>query len=168
MENDISWIEKDTFASKTSRGFIAGIAGGLAGTAVKMLIERVLPVRRPNTRSAQEKLVDSISETITGDKLSDTNKELAAQLVNLPFAASIGASYGYAKREKPEFNAMEGAFLGASTWVGTHEVSLPALDLKNSPDEIPLKYQASELLAHVAFGITTELVRSFVMQKLEE
>ncbi|MEH6406321.1 MAG: DUF1440 domain-containing protein, partial [Leeuwenhoekiella sp.] len=57
---------------------------------------------------------------------------------------------------------------GASTWYGTHETSLPMLDLKDNPTEIPLKLQANELLAHLAFGITTELVRSYILRRIKD
>ncbi len=40
-----TFFQKDTFASNTSRGLIAGFLGGLAGTAVKSLVENYLPVR---------------------------------------------------------------------------------------------------------------------------
>ena len=163
-----AWLERDTLASNVSRGLISGVLGGLAGTIVKTAIEHLLPVRKPNVRSAQQKIVDELSIKVTGERISDSNKELAAQLVNVPFGASIGATYGYAKRDKLETNLMEGALFGASTWIGTHETSLPMLGLKDQPQDIPITLQANELLAHLAFGITTELVRGYVARRLKD
>ena len=163
-----AWLEKDSLASNVSRGLLSGVVGGLAGTAVKVAIEKMLPVRRPNTKSAQLKLVDDLSLKVTGEKISTSNQELAEQLVNIPFGASLGATYGYAKRDSLKPNILEGALFGASTWVGTHETSLPMLGLKDEPTNVPAKLQANELLAHVAFGITTELVRSFVARRLRD
>lgn len=163
-----AWLEKDNLASNVSRGLISGVLGGLAGTAVKTAIEHWLPVRRPNVRSAQQKMVDELSIKVTGERISDNNKDLAAQLVNVPFGASLGATYGYAKRDKLETNLLEGALFGASTWIGTHETSLPMLGLKDEAQEISLKLQANELLAHLAFGITAEWVRAIVARRLKD
>ncbi|WP_028377374.1 DUF1440 domain-containing protein [Leeuwenhoekiella sp. MAR_2009_132] len=163
-----AWLEKDSFTSNVSRGLISGLLGGIAGTVVKSAIEKVLPVRKPNTRSAQLKMVDDLSVKITGDRISTTNHELAEQLVNIPFGASLGATYGYAKRDKMETNIFEGVAYGATTWIGTHETSLPLLGLKESPKDIPLNIQINELIAHVAFGITTEVVRGLIARKLRD
>ena len=163
-----AWLEKDTFTSNVSRGLISGVLGGLAGTLVKTAIEKVLPVRKPNTRSAQIKMVDDLSMKLTGERISESNHELAEQLVKVPFGASLGATYGYAKRDKLDTNIFDGAAYGATTWIGTHETSLPLLGLKDNPTEIPAKIQVNELLAHLAFGITTELVRGYVAKKLRE
>ena len=169
MSNSLeAWLEKDTFTSNVSRGLISGLLGGIAGTVVKSAIEKVLPVRKPNTRSAQLKMVDDLSVKLTGDRISFSNQELAEQLVNIPFGASLGATYGYAKRDKLETNIFEGAAYGATTWIGTHETSLPLLGLKESPKEIPLNIQINELIAHVAFGVTTEIVRGLVAKKLRD
>jgi putative membrane protein len=169
MSTDVeAWLEKDTLASNVSRGLISGVLGGLAGTLIKVAIERVLPVRKPNTKSAQLKMVDELSVKVSGEPISSSNKELAEQLVNFPFGASIGATYGYGKRDEMETSLFDGAMLGATTWVATHETSLPMLGLKEEPEDIPMKLQANELIAHVAFGLTTELVRAFVARRLRE
>lgn len=163
-----TFMQKDTFASTTSRGLIAGFVGGLAGTAIKTLVEQFLPVRKVEQRSAQIKIVDDLSTKITGSPISVENEALAEQLVNFPFGASIGAAYGYGKRKKDELSVMEGVILGGSTWISTHETSLPLMGLEAKPTEIPLKMQANELFAHVLFGVTTELVRNYVNKALKE
>lgn len=169
MSNAVeAWLEKDSFSSNVTRGLISGVLGGLAGTLVKTAIEKVLPVRKPNTRSAQVKLVDDLSVKLTGERISETNHELVEQLVNIPFGASLGATYGYAKRDKGEISILEGAAYGATTWIGTHETSLPLLGLKDKPTDIPLNVQINELIAHVAFGITTEVIRGYVARRLKE
>ena len=163
-----AWLEKDTFTSNVSRGLISGVLGGIAGTVVKSAIEKVLPVRKPKTRSSQVKMVDDLSMQLTGERISESNHELAEQLVNIPFGASLGATYGYAKRDKLDTNILDGLAYGATTWVGTHETSLPLLGLKDNPTEIPVKIQINELIAHAAFGITTEIVRGIIAKKLRE
>ncbi len=58
--------------------------------------------------------------------------------------------------------------MGTSTWISTHQTSLPILGLKDKPTDVPIKMQANELIAHVLFGITTELVRNKVNQRLKK
>ena len=141
MSNAVeAWLDRDSLASNVSRGLISGIVGGLAGTLIKTTIERILPVRKPNTKSAKLKMVDDLSIKITGERISEGNEGIAEQLVNIPFGASLGATYGYAKRD----------------------------DLKEDPKDIPLQLQANELIAHIAFGVTTELVRSYIARKMRD
>lgn len=167
MDQD-SFFQQNSFASSTSRGLIAGILGGLAGTAVKSIVEQFLPVRKVEQRSAQIKIVDELSTKIFGSPISRNNEALVEQLVSFPFGASLGAAYGYGKKDKDEFKLTDGAILGATTWISTHETSLPLLGLESKPVNIPIKMQANELFAHVLFGITTELVRSFVNERLKK
>jgi putative membrane protein len=162
-----SFFDSNIFTSRTSRGLISGFLGGLAGTAVKSLAEKFLPVRKIDQRSAQIKIVDNLSTQILGSPISIDHEGLAEQLVSFPIGASIGAAYGYGKKDKDEFQLIDGAMLGATTWVSTHETSLPLLGLESKPKNIPIRLQANELFAHVLFGITTELVRSFVNERLK-
>jgi len=162
-----TFLRKDTYLSNTSRGLISGFVGGLAGTAVKTLIEQFLPVRKIEQKSAQLKIVDDLSTKITGTPISVENEALAEQLINFPFGASIGAAYGYGKKEKDVMNIADGVIFGATTWISTHETSLPLVGLESKPTDIPIKMQANELFAHIAFGITTEFVRSFINERMK-
>lgn len=162
-----TFLKKDSYMSNTSRGLISGFVGGLAGTAVKSLIEHFLPVRKIEQKSAQLRIVDDLSTKITGTPISVENEELAEQLVNFPFGASIGAAYGYGKKDKDVMNIADGVIFGATTWVSTHETSLPLMGLESKPSDIPIKMQANELFAHVAFGITTEIVRSLINERMK-
>lgn len=162
-----TFLKKDSYMSNTSRGLISGFVGGLAGTAVKSLIEHFLPVRKIEQKSAQLRIVDDLSTKITGTPISVENEELAEQLVNFPFGASIGAAYGYGKKDKDVMNIADGVIFGATTWVSTHETSLPLMGLESKPTDIPIKMQANELFAHVAFGITTEIVRSLINERMK-
>ncbi|UJH89977.1 DUF1440 domain-containing protein [Antarcticibacterium sp. 1MA-6-2] len=162
-----SFFSQDNYISSTSRGLISGVIGGFAGTVVKSLVERFLPVRKINQRSAQIKVLDDISTKLTGSPISLENEALAEQFVNLPLGASVGAAYGYGKRNKDAYNISDGVILGASTWFSTHETSLPLMGLDKKPTDVSVGTQASELLVHVLFGITTEVVRSAVNEKLK-
>lgn len=154
--------------SSTSRAIIAGILGGLAGTAIKRLVEEVLPVRKVEQRSAQIKIIDDLSTKLTGSPISSHNEIIAERLVSLPIGISVGAAYGYGKKKKDALSITDGVILGASTWVTTHETSLPLMGLEPNPTDVPLRMQANELMAHVLFGITTEVVRNLVNNQLKK
>jgi len=161
-------LKKDSYSKAAGRGLLAGVIGGLAGTAVKSLVEHFLTVREVEQRSAQIKIVDDLSTKITGSPISVDNEELAEQLVNFPIGASVGAAYGFGKKDDEEMNIKDGIILGGSTWVSIHETSLPMMGLEPKPSDIPMRMQFNELFAHVLFGITTEVVRSTVLQRLNE
>ncbi|WP_417885301.1 DUF1440 domain-containing protein [Zunongwangia sp.] len=157
-----------TINNSTTRSVVAGAIGGLAGGAVKGLVEYFLPVRKVENRSAQLKIIDNLSTKITGTPISVQNEELAEQLVNFPVGASVGAAYGYGKKNKEGLNIAEGIIMGTSTWISTHQTSLPLMGLKEKPTDVPVKLQINEFIAHVLFGITTELVRNKVNQSLKK
>ncbi|NJY61249.1 DUF1440 domain-containing protein [Salinimicrobium sp. CDJ15-81-2] len=163
-----SFFEKDSFPSNTSRGIISGFIGGLAGSAVKSVVERFLEVRKIDNRSAQIKVMDQFSTKLTGSPIKLENEAIVEQLVNIPLGATVGAIYGYGKRDKDEVNLVDGGILGATTWASTHETSLPLLGLDKSPAKVPIKTQVHELVAHVIFGVTTEIVRGYVNDKLRK
>ena len=157
-----------TINNSTTRSVVAGAIGGLAGGAVKGLVEYFLPVRKVENRSAQLKIIDNLSTKITGTPISVQNEELAEQLVNFPVGASVGAAYGYGKKNKEGLNIAEGIIMGTSTWISTHQTSLPLMGLKDKPTDVPVRMQANEFIAHLLFGITTELVRNKVNQSLKK
>ncbi|MCM4155208.1 DUF1440 domain-containing protein [Gramella sp. AN32] len=161
-----NFLQGESYMSSTSRSLLAGVIGGLVGTAVKVTIEHFLPVRKIEQRSAQIKIVDDLSTKITGTPISVQNEALAEQLVNIPMGASLGAAYGYGKKGRYGLKPMDGVIFGATTWATTHETSLPILGLEAKPTNIPVRMQLNELFAHVAFGITTEYVRHKVDENL--
>lgn len=154
--------------SSGAKGLVAGFIGGMAGAAVKATIEAILPVREKDEKPAQVKIVNELSTQLTGSKIAEENDEITEQLVNLPFGGSLGATYGYGKRKKDKFNVSDGVILGASIWGGMHEGILPAAKVKKSPKEESVSHQFNELIAHVAFGITCEFVRSQVAKSLKD
>lgn len=163
-----TFLDNDPGEGNTTRGLISGLIGGLAGTAVKATVERFLDVRKIDQKSAQLKIIDNLSTKLTGTPIKTSNESIAEQLVNIPLGVSVGAAYGYGKRDQTETNLMNGALLGATTWASTHETTLPLVGLEESAEEIPIKTQISELFSHVLFGVTTEIVRSYVNERLLE
>lgn len=163
-----NFFDSDSFPSNASRGILAGFIGGLAGSALKATVERFLQVRKIDEKSAQIKVMDQLSTKLTGAPIKLENEGIVEQLVNIPLGATVGAVYGYGKRDDTEVNILDGAILGGTTWATTHETRLPLLGLDKGPNKIPLKTQAHELIAHLIFGITTEAIRGLVNEKLKQ
>lgn len=162
------FTKNEKLNSSTTRGLLSGFLGGLAGTAVKSVVERFLTVRKIDEVSAQMKIVDELSEKITGSPIKIENEGIAEQLVNVPLGCFVGTAYGYGKKDNYETNLMDGVMLGSTTWATTHETTLPLVGLERSPEDIPVKTQLNELFVHVLFGVTTEIVRSYVNEKMKE
>lgn len=161
-------FDRASSEGNTTRGLVSGLIGGLAGTAVKAAVERFLDVRKIDQKTAQMKIIDDLSTKITGSPVNTGNEGIAEQLVRIPLGVSVGAAYGYSKKDETEANILDGAVLGATTWASTHESTLPLIGLQKSDKEIPVKTQLQELFSHVLFGITTEVVRSYVNERLKE
>lgn len=154
--------------SNIARGIISGFLGGLVGTFVKTTAERYLEVREIDEEEAQMTVIDDLSAKITGNQLSGVSENIAEQFAEIPLGASVGAAYGYGKKDDDDINLIDGVILGATTWASTHETSLPLAGLEKSPDEIPVTTQLQELFAHVLYGVTTEIVRGFVSQRIRK
>lgn len=163
-----NFTQNNSSNSNTARGIISGFLGGLAGTFVKSTAERYLEVRQIDEEEAQMTVIDDLSEKITGNQLSGVSEDIAEQFAEIPLGASVGAAYGYGKKDENDINLFDGVILGATTWASTHETSLPIAGLEKGPDEVPVTTQLQELFAHVLFGVTTEVVRGFVSQRIRK
>lgn len=161
------FFQNNSTTSNTARGILSGVIGGLAGIAIKSTVELFLDVRKVDQKSAQLKIIDELSIQVTGKTMDINNEGLAEQLINVPLGISVGAAYGYGKQDDYEVNILDGVMLGTTTWASTHETTLPLVGLKKSEEDIPIKTQLSELFSHVLYGVTTEIVRAYVNDRLQ-
>ena len=162
------FMDDDASKTNTARGIISGFLGGLTGTLVKAAVEEFLEVREIDEKAVQLKVIDDLSERITGSPMKIENEELAEHFVDIPLGASIGAAYGYGKKDSEEINLFDGMILGATTWASTHETSLPLAGLEKNPEDTPITTQLQELFAHVLYGVTTEVVRGFLNRHMKK
>lgn len=163
-----SFMKNDSSSSNIARGLISGFLGGLAGTLVKYTAEQFLEVRKINEEEEQLHLIDDLSERVTGTPISTENQDIAEQFKDIPLGASVGAAYGYGKKDDEEINIFDGVILGATTWASTHETSLPLAGQEETSDDIPVTTQLQELFAHLLYGVTTEVVRGLVSQRMKD
>jgi putative membrane protein len=131
-----------------AKGLIAGLVGGLAGTLAQTLAQR---------------FTHSLAETALPRK--EPEREAAApgpeEAIHWGLGAAIGAAYGALAEFYPGATAKRGASFGVALQALTQENALPSLGLvANVGDE------ASAVPSYVAYGVTTEAVRSFVRKRL--
>lgn len=163
-----NFMKHDSSTSNIARGLISGFLGGLAGTLVKTAAEQFLDVREIDEDEEHLTLIDDLSERITGTPIGQENDSIADQFKEIPLGASLGAAYGYGKKDDVEINLIDGIVLGATTWASTHETSIPLSgNESNVNKDIPISLQLQELAAHLLYGVTTEVVRGLVSQQIK-
>lgn len=107
---------------------------------------------------ATQKAADKLAQVVLHHPLSREKKKTAGPVVHYAFGAAVGAAYG-AVAEKLPVNQAAGVPFGAAVWLGADEIAVPAVGLSGSPREYPLSVHLNALAAHIAYGVTTELVR---------
>ena len=149
-----------------AKGFIAGVVGAIVATKVKSALEEVLPVREEDTDSPPVVLVDKASEIVTGTGLAEYQKEPAEKKVHWLFGLITGGLYGVAVEKDPTAAKGLGSKMGTALYGGTHASILPALDTEPWPTENKNSFVINEFVGHIAFGVTTELIRRQVRKLL--
>lgn len=117
---------------------------------------------------ATEKIASAISEGVFEEELTPREREAGGTLIHYLYGASMGAAYGVAAELAPAVStAGAGTAFGAAVWLVADEGIVPALGLSKSPDEYPLSVHAYALSSHLAYGLTTELIRRAVRRALD-
>ena len=144
------------------RGFLAGAIGGLIGTALKSVAEQVLPPRPPQQDPPPADIAQDISEELTGERLSEQNKNIAAETQHWLFGTLIGGAYGAAVEYVPAASQGMGLPFGTLVFGVMHEGLLPAAGYEEPHAEKDDEEERNELLTHLVYGFATELVRQSV------
>jgi putative membrane protein len=145
-----------------AKGIIAGLIGGVAGTVAMTFATRLFPPRTQQEPDATE----VVAEKLAGHALSPETKEVAGEAIHWGFGAAVGAAYGALAEYYPAATAKEGASFGMALEALTQESALPALGLGAQPEDQSMRERASEVTAHVVYGVATEFVRSLVRKWL--
>ncbi len=140
-------------------GFIAGLAGGVAGSGVKILGELVYPPRPPTWITPPGKLGDKLSTAARGRPLTRRGETVFGQAVHWTFGPGVAGLYGAAVEAWPFAGVGYGLGFAVVLWLLTHESTVPALDLSDPPDKMTSQEQLSELFTHCLYAVTTEFVR---------
>ncbi len=140
-------------------GAVAGAVGGLAGAAVKVLCEKIVPPRAADREPPPGVIAANIVRATSGRELSRERKASVSLAVHWIFSTVTSAMYGAAVARMPTLRAGYGVGFGLVVWVGFHEFALPILRATPPLAELPAKEQINECISHAIFGATVEFVR---------
>jgi putative membrane protein len=162
-----------------TRGVAAGIIGGLAGTWAMSHAQRLwtravdhhVPdsaggkhdardwQERDEHQNANELAAQSIADYVMGRRLTRDELAIAAPFLHYSFGAAVGGAYGaYTERVRWQRDA-SGAGLGTALWITADEIAMPVLGLSRPTIGRPLEMHVQACVAHLVYGLTTELVR---------
>lgn len=102
-------------------------------------------------------IADKISRTVRGRGLRKHEQKKAGTLVHYAFGSVVGGLYGATVEMAP---AVKSA-------AGMDEIALPLLNLAKAPGEYPISRHLYGLSSHLVYGLTTELVRFVLRDKLD-
>ena len=140
------------------KGLVAGMMGGAVGSGVKALAEQPFPPR-PESKDSPPVV---LAQKVSGRELSKHEENVAQNSVHWTFGTLIGGVYGALVELEPRVGVGLGVPFGAALWAGAHGVAVPTLGLDAPPTQLPLRRQANELLTHLFYGLSLELVRRTV------
>lgn len=143
-----------------AKGLLAGLLGGVAGSAAKLIGEAIYPPRTLGQEPPPALLV----EKVLGHPISAGQRTAASQTFHWTFGSGLGAAYGVAAEFVPEVTIGYGVGFGWAVLVATHESVLPALGLVELPLKQPFQEQTSEIATHALYGFVTEAVRRLLMR----
>lgn len=112
--------------------------------------------------TAPARLANAASVAVSGDKLSEGEKEKAGTLLHYAYGTSMAVAYGAAAELVPSVTAGRGLAYGAAVWLGADEVVTPFLGLSKGAVEYPVSVHAYALASHLVYGLTAEAVRNTV------
>ena len=152
---------------KTSilKAILAGVAGGLAGSAAKVIAEKLIPPRTQG-QTPPPKLVVERAAAAADVNLPPATEKAAAEGVHWGFGTLTGGVYGIAAEYQPRATAWRGAAFGLTLNRLMHEGLLPRTGLVEPVAEQPAQERVSEWVTHVVYGVVTESVRRAVRKRL--
>ncbi len=152
--------------SDVARGFLAGAIGGLIGTALKTVAESYFPPRGEDEEAPPATLANRAAQAIAGERLSEQQKHIAEQGLHWLFGTLIGGAYGAAVEVVPQLSDGLGLPFGTAIFGVMHEGVLPAADIEEPHRDKDPTEERNELLTHLVYGFTTEVVRGTVRDRL--
>lgn len=112
-------------------------------------------------------IADKISRTVRGRSLRKREQKKAGTLVHYAFGSVVGGLYGATVEMAPAVKSAAGMSFGSSVFAGMDEIALPLLNLAKAPGEYPISRHLYGLSSHLVYGLTTELVRFVLRDKLD-
>ena len=159
------------------KGMAAGLAGGLAATAVMSQFQAISQRwKRPEPEEAPEHpQPDSEPATVkaaaalahgAGLELSPRAKGPAGTAVHYAFGAANGVFYGALSEYTGRIQAGRGMAFGTGLWALADEVAVPAFGLSRPPGDFRLSTHLYALASHLVYGFTADAVWRAVRPRL--
>jgi putative membrane protein len=156
-------LQKLIEGEERSHGAQSMQQGSPRGGAGEMLRERGVD---SSDDDAAERTASAISVGVFDHELTGGEKETAGTAVHYAFGTGTGAFYGAAVELAPALTEGFGAPFGAAVWLAADEGIVPMLGLSKSPTQYPVSTHLYSLASHFVYGLTTELVRRVVRDRL--
>ncbi|GBG94204.1 membrane protein [Ligilactobacillus salitolerans] len=150
----------------------AGIAAGLISGLVKLGWENVLPPRTAD-RDAENPPYKTMKLLGVPDKLihqkyhfSGHEIEWPGFIIHFGFSASFAALYELLRHKYPAIAKDHGTLYGIGVWAAFHLGVMPALNVVPSAKDQPKDEHVSELLGHMVWMWTNDLVGKKIYAEL--
>lgn len=159
------------------KGMAAGLAGGLAATAVMSQFQAISQrwkARKPE-EAQEDPQPESEPATVkaaaalahrAGVELSPRVKGPAATAVHYAFGGANGALYGAVSEYTRRVQAGRGIAFGTGLWALADEVAVPAFGFSRPPGEFPLSTHLYALASHLVYGFTADAIWRAVRPRL--
>lgn len=155
-----------TGALGVGKALLYGLVAGVVATGIKTVCEVISPPRSPGVESPLGNAINAASVSVTGAPMHQSLKSLAEPAVHFGFGAITAGVYVVVSERVPILRAGCGSLFGVLFWLGLHEIALPLAGFSPSPAIMSLWEQGNELVSHVAYGMTVEVVRRGLERKL--
>lgn len=153
------------------KGIVAGALAGAAGGAAMQVFHASLSGRgrtgayEPQSKKpvapgedATMRAAELAARTVGAERLEHAERQAAGPWMHYAFSVVCGASYGALREITPQAGLARGGRFGVAVWVGADQLALPLMRLSPWPlSAYSVGTNAQLLLAHVVFGIVTDL-----------
>lgn len=150
----------------TKRILITGVVGGLLSGAVKIGWEGLVPPRTPErdeepppmTLLNKLGLPKNIKNAIY--RYNGNDVPVTVMGIHYGFSVANAFAYGLLAEKCSKVTALKGSLFGIAVHIAFHEYILPKLELTPPVKDLPIEERISELLGHIVWMNTIDLVRT--------
>ncbi len=121
--------------------------------------EQRTPLGTQEELDASSNVVSIISRRVLHVHLRGRQKHRAATGFHYAFAGLLGAGYGLLAEVVPQATVAAGVPFGAAEWLLGNKLTAPRVGVLKSRENYSSEERLQSFVAHVVYGITTELVR---------
>ena len=151
------------------KGLLAGAVGGIVASFAMGQFHALFQDAETSSSQGKEdstvKAASAISQGIFHHELTPEQKKIAGPIVDHAFGTSMAAIYGAVVEWAPVARAGWGIAFGATVWLGAHVITVPALGLSEPITQSTPAAEATELGAHLVYGVVTEGIRRLIRRR---